>query len=150
MEHRFLRALKRISNRMYNASKKPNTTTRAKREQRIVRVLIAIAPTMYWETLELALLRYRPHVDVHIADPGEDLDREVIDFEPHVVVCNIVTWTVRESVPYWVVVPYHSSDATIHIQGQGESRVEDISSGDLFTVIDRTEELLSDTRSPEA
>jgi hypothetical protein len=124
-------------------------TTRAKREQRIVRVLIAIAPTMYWETLELALLRYRPHVDVHIADP-EDLDREVIDFGPHVVVCNNVTQTIRESVPSWVMVPYHSSDATIHIQGEGESRVEDISSGDLFTVIDRTEALLSDTRSPES
>jgi hypothetical protein len=48
------------------------------------------------------------------------------------------------------VVPYHSSDATIHIQGQGESQVEDISSGDLFAVIDRTEELLPDTRSSEA
>jgi hypothetical protein len=88
-------------------------------------------------------------VDVHIADPG-DLDREVIDFGPHVVVCNKVTRTVRESVPSWVMVPYHSSDATIHIQGQGESRVEDISSGDLFTVIDQTEELLSNRRSTEA
>jgi hypothetical protein len=88
-------------------------------------------------------------VDVHIADP-EDLDREVIDFGPHVVVCNNVTQTIRESVPSWVMVPYHSSDATIHIQGEGESRVEDISSGDLFTVIDRTEALLSDTRSPES
>jgi hypothetical protein len=86
---------------------------------------------------------------VHIADP-EDLDREVIDFQPHVVVCNNVTRTIRESVPSWVAVPYHSSDATIHIQGQGESQVEDISSGDLFAVIDRTEELLSDTRSQEA
>ncbi len=114
-----------------------------------MRVLIAIAPTMYWETLELALLRYRPHVDVHIADP-EDLDREVIDFRPHVVVCNNVTQTIQESVPSWVMVPYHSSDATIHIQGEGESQVEDISSGDLFAIIDRTEELLSDTRPPEA
>jgi hypothetical protein len=120
-----------------------------RREKRIMRVLIAIAPTMYWETLELALLRYRPHVDVHIANP-EDLDQEVIDFGPHVVVCNNVTRTIRESVPSWVVVPYHSSDATIHIQGQGESRVEDISSGDLLTVNDRTEELLSDTHSSEA
>jgi hypothetical protein len=134
---------------MYNASKKTNPTIRTKREQRIVRVLIAIALTMYWETLELTLLRYRPHVEVHIADP-EDLDREVIDFQPHVVVCNRVTPTIRESVPSWVMVPYHSSDATIHIQGRGESRVEDISSGDLFAVIDRTEELLSDTHFPEA
>lgn len=112
-------------------------------------MLIAIAPTMYWETLELALLRYRSHVDVHIADP-EELDREVIDFGPHVVVCNNVTSMVRESVPSWVMVPFHSSDATIHIQGQGESQVEDISSGDLFAVIDQTEELLSNRRSPEA
>lgn len=109
-----------------------------------MRVLIAIAPTMYWETLELALLRYRPRVEVRISDP-DALDREVICFKPHVVVCNEVTPTVRENVPSWVAVPGHSSDATIHIQGQGESTVEDISSGDLFAVIDRTEELLPDT-----
>ena len=105
-----------------------------------MRVLIAIAPTMYWETLELALLRYRPHVEVRITGP-EDLDREVAGFEPHVVVC---TPMVRESVPSWVVVPYNSSDATIHVQGEGESSVGDISVGDLFAVIDRTEALLSE------
>src|SRR5918997_2396505 len=121
-----------------------------KREEwRIVRVLIAIAPTIYWETLELALLRYRPHLDVRIAGP-DALDRETISFEPHLVVCNEVTPTVRESVPSWVAVPYHhSSDATIHVQGQGESNVEDIAVGDLFKVIDRTEELLSDTHYSE-
>jgi hypothetical protein len=113
-----------------------------------VRILIAIAPTMYWETLELALLRYRPHLEVRIAGP-DALDRETTTFEPHVVVCNEVTPTVRESVPSWVAVPYHhSSDATIHVQEQGESSVEDISVGDLFAVIDRTEELLSNTRYP--
>jgi hypothetical protein len=110
-----------------------------------VRVLIAIAPTMYWETLELALLRYRPHLEVKITNP-DVLDEEVINFEPHVVVSHHATPTIRWNVPSWVVVPYHSSDATIHVRGQGESRVEDISVGDLFAVIDQTEELLSDTR----
>ena len=115
-----------------------------------MRVLIAIAPTMYWETLELALLRYRPHLEVRIAGPGE-LDREVASFGPHVVVCNEVTPTVRENVPSWVAAPYgHSSDATIHVQGQGESTIEDISVGDLFAVVDQTENLLSNTRSSEA
>jgi hypothetical protein len=114
-----------------------------------VRVLIAIVPTMYWETLELALLRYRPNLEVRIADP-DALDRETADFGPDLVVCNHVTTTVRGNVPSWVMVPYHSSDATIHVRGQGESTVEDISVGDLFAVIDRTEELLSDTRHPRA
>jgi len=112
-----------------------------------LRVLIAIAPTMYWETLELALLRYRPHVEARITGP-DDLDEEVVGFEPHVVVCNNVTPTIRRSVPSWMEVPYHSSDATIHLHGQGESTVEDISTGDLFSIIDRTEELLSDSREP--
>ncbi len=104
---------------------------------------------MYWETLELALLRYRPHLEVRIADP-EALDREVASFEPHVVVCNEVTPMVRGSVPSWVVAPdSHSSDATIHVQGQGESTIEDISVGDLFAVVDQTEKLLSNTRSPD-
>ncbi len=104
---------------------------------------------MYWETLELALLRYRPHLEVRIAGPGE-LDQEVASFEPHVVVCNEVTPTVRENVPSWVVAPYsHSSDATVHVQGQGESTIEDISVGDLFAVVDQTAKLFSNTRSSE-
>ena len=122
-------------------------TIRVRKGLRILRVLIAIAPTMYWETLELALLRYHPHVEVRITGP-DALDKEVVSFEPHVVVCNNVTPTIRRSVPSWVEVPYHSSDATIHVQGQGESTIEDISTGDLFMVIDRTEELLSDSRDP--
>lgn len=105
---------------------------------------------MYWETLELALLRYRPHLEVRIAGP-DSLDREVASFEPHVVVCNEVTPTIRENVPSWVAAPYsHSSDATIHVQGQGESTIADISIGDLFAVVDQTETLLPNTRSPEA
>lgn len=44
------------------------------------------------------------------------------------------------------MVPYHSSNATIHVRGKGESSVEDISVGDLFAAIDQTEKLLSDTR----
>ncbi len=112
-----------------------------------MRVLIAIAPTMYWETLELALLRYRPHLEVRIAGP-DDLDDEVVSFEPHMVVCHHATPTIRWNVPSWVMVPYHSSNATIHVRGKGESSVEDISVGDLFAVIDRTEELLSNTRYP--
>ena len=110
-----------------------------------MRVLIAIAPTMYWETLELALLRYRPHLEVRIAGP-DDLDDEVVSFEPHMVVCHHATLTIRWNVPSWVMVPYHSSNATIHVRGQGESSVEDISVGDLFAAIDQTEKLLSDTR----
>ena len=114
-----------------------------------MRVLIAIAPTMYWETLELALLRYRPQVEVRISTPA-DLDREVAAFKPQVVVCNEVTPTVRENVPSWVEAPpSHSSDATIHVLGQGEARIGDISSGHLFEVIDRTEEALLGTRSSE-
>jgi hypothetical protein len=111
-----------------------------------LRVLIAIAPTMYWETLELALLRYRPHAEVRITGPDK-LDEEVLSFEPQVVVCNRVTSTVRWNVPSWVVVPpSHSSDAMVHVRGQGESTVEDISVGDLFTVMDQTEEFLADPR----
>ena len=90
-------------------------------------------------------MRYRPHAEVEIAHP-ETLDRKVASFEPHVVVCNEITPTVRERVPSWVAVPRHSSSAIIHVQGQGESTVEDISSGDLFAVIDRTKELLPNRR----
>ncbi len=73
---------------MHNTPKKLNTTIRAGKEQLIVCVLIAIAPTMYWETLELALLRYRPHLEVRITGP-DDLEEEVTSFEPHNLVVEM-------------------------------------------------------------
>ena len=107
-----------------------------------MRVLVSIAPLSYREAVALSLTRHRPHLETRIAPP-EGLDREVGSFEPHLVVCNEVTQTVRENVPSWVQILLENGlDAVVSVNGQS-LEVHDISMEDLLGVVDETEEMAS-------
>ena len=110
--------------------------------KQIVRVLVSIAPLSYREAVALSLTKYRPHLETRIAPP-EDLDQEVESFEPHLVVCNEVTQTVRENVPSWVQILLEDGlDAVVSVNGQS-LEVHDISTEDLLRALDETEEMAS-------
>ena len=107
-----------------------------------MRVLISITPVLYREAIANALRRHRRHLDVRIAAPA-DLDKEVDRFEPHLVFCNQATTKVRESVPSWVEVAYEDSiDAAACVRGQ-HSKIEDISTSNLLSIVDIAQERLS-------
>ena len=107
-----------------------------------MRVLISIAPILYRESIANALRRHRPHLDVRTAAPV-DLDKEVAQFEPHLVFCNQATAKVRESVPSWVEVAYEDSlDATVSVHGE-HSKIKDISTSNLLSIVDRAQERFS-------
>jgi hypothetical protein len=64
-----------------------------------MRILVALAPTMYRETIADILRRNRQNDDMRIADP-DFLGREASWFRPHLIVCNDSASEVREvSVP---------------------------------------------------
>ena len=72
-----------------------------------------------------------------------DLDKEVAHFKPQLVFCNQATAKVRESVPSWVEVAYQDSiDATASVQGE-DSKIKDISTSNLLSIVDRAKERLS-------
>ena len=74
-----------------------------------MRILIAIAPAMYRETLAYALRNHRSNDEVRFADL-QALDREAALFRPHLIVCNNNASEVWEiSVPSWVVFRYQDS-----------------------------------------
>ena len=107
-----------------------------------MRVLVSIAPLSYREAVALSLTRYRPHLETRIAPP-EDLDQEVENFKPDLVVCNEVTQTVRENVPSWVQVLFENGlDAVVSVNGQS-LEVHNISMEDLLGAVDETEEMAS-------
>jgi hypothetical protein len=108
-----------------------------------MRILLALAPTMYRQTLAHSLRRDRPDDDVHLADP-QALDREASSFRPHLIVCNEDTPEVREvSVPSWVVIRYHDSlSASVFIEGQDTRLIQDISIEDLLGVVQETQRLV--------
>ena len=108
-----------------------------------MRILVAVEPTMYRETLAHVLRRERPNDDVRLADP-DALDREASSFRPHMIVCSDAASEVREvSVPSWVVIRYHDSlSASVFLDGRDTRLVQDMAMEDLLGVVEETQRVV--------
>ena len=110
-----------------------------------MRMLIAVAPTMYRQTLAHILKRERPNDDeVRLADP-QALDREASSFRPHLIVCDDSAAEVGEevSIPSWIVIRYHDSmNASVFLDGQDTRLIQDMSIEDLIGVVEETQKLI--------
>jgi hypothetical protein len=108
-----------------------------------MRVLLAVAPTMYRQVLAHNLRRTRPEDEVRLVEP-RSLEREAASFRPHLIVCNDDAPEVREgSVPSWVVIRYHDSlSASVFLEGQGSHLIQDIELEDLLGVVEQTERIV--------
>lgn len=110
-----------------------------------MRILVAVTPTMYRETLAHVIRTDRPDVEVRLADL-DSLDREAASFFPHLIVCNDNAPEVREevSVPSWIVIRYQDSmSASVFLDGQDTRLVQDMSVEDLLGVVEETQRLLA-------
>jgi hypothetical protein len=110
-----------------------------------MRILVAVAPTMYRQTLAHVLRSDRPDDEVRLADP-QALDREVASFYPHLIVCNDNASEVGEevSVLSWVVIHYHDHlSASVFLDGQDPHLVQDMSIEDLLGVVEETQRLVA-------
>ena len=108
-----------------------------------MRILLAIAPTMYRQTLAHSIRKECPNDDVCLADP-DALDREASSFHPHMIVCNDSASEVQEvSIPSWVVIRYHDSlSASVFLDGEDPRLIQDISIEDLLGVVEETQRLV--------
>ena len=110
-----------------------------------MRILVAVAPKMYRETLAHLLRKDRPDDDVRLADP-QALDREAASFHPHLVVCNDNAPEVREeeaSVPSWVVIRYHDSlSASVFVGEQAPRLVQNMAIEDLLGMVEETQRVV--------
>ena len=108
-----------------------------------MRILIAVAPTMYRETIAHIIQKDRPNDEVRFADP-QALNREATSFRPHLIVCNDNASQVREaSVPSWVVIRYHDHlSASVFLDGQDTQLFQDIEIKDLIGVVEETQRLI--------
>ncbi len=108
-----------------------------------MRILIAIAPAMYRETLSNVLRNHRPNDEVRFADP-QALDREAASFRPHLIVCNDNASEVQEiSIPSWVVIRYQDSlNASVFLDGQDTQLIQDIDIEELLGVVEETQRLV--------
>jgi hypothetical protein len=105
----------------------------------MVRVLVAIGPRMYGETIAFSLRNRRPQVEVDLA-ARETLDSEALRLKPALVVCNEATPTVRELARCWVAIRVGKwLDAEINADGYS-SIVRDVQIGDLVAAVDKVAE----------
>jgi hypothetical protein len=111
--------------------------------QILMRILVAIAPTMYRQTLAHSIRRARPNDNVRLGDP-DSLDREASSFRPHLILCHDSASEVQEvNVPSWVVIRYHDSlSASVFLDGRDPRLIQDITIEDLLGVIEETQRLL--------
>ena len=104
----------------------------------MLRVLLALSPRMYRETIALSIHRNRPGLDVRSAPP-ECAGRELVAFRPPLLVHNNTTpipEDVLAGVPSRVEVLYSDSmSARVHVGGRVEE-VGDMDFGGLLGVVD--------------
>ena len=114
-----------------------------------LRVLISIEPSMYAEALVFSLRKHRPHAEVMLLGPSEDLAAEARRLGPHLIVAN---WVPPEAKAggacFWVEVDEPvggggSKALSAEISADGLSgSVANIGTGDVLAALDRAEELL--------
>jgi hypothetical protein len=108
-----------------------------------MRILLAVAPTMYRQTLAHILRRSRPNDEVLLAE-SDSLGRTTASFRPDLIVCNDDAPEVRAViVPSWVVIRHHDSlSASVFLGGQAPRLIQDIALENLLEVVEETERLI--------
>jgi hypothetical protein len=113
----------------------------------VPRVLIDIQPGMYAEVLAFSLGQHRPHAEVSILGPSEELEEAALRLRPHLVVANRVPEAAREGSLFffWVEVDEARAGegarrlgAQISADGYSKS-VEDLSTEHVLLALDRAE-----------
>jgi hypothetical protein len=105
-----------------------------------MRILVAVAPTMYREAFAHILRREdHPNDEVHLAYP-DDLHREAASFRPHLIVCSDEASKVRMvSVPSWVVIRYHDRlSASVSHDWKDTRLIQDPTIEDLLAVVEES------------
>ena len=104
---------------------------------------------MYAEVLAFLVGRERPHAEVSLVDPLEDLQETALRLRPDLVVANRVPKAIREGYsPYWVELDEASAGegdkhlgARTSADGYSES-VGDVRTEHVLAALDRAEEQL--------
>ena len=131
-------ALSRIAAERHHYYGEPNVSA--------PRVLIAIQPRMYAEVLAFSIGQHRPHADVSLLSPSEELEDAVQRLRPHLVVANRVPEAAREDAPFfWVEMDEARGGegtkrlgARISADGYSES-VQDVQTEHVLAALDQAE-----------
>ena len=103
-------------------------------------ILLANEPRSYRGVLATALQTLRPHVAVMTSEPI-DLDRNILRFEPHLVMCSHLTETVQIHCLAWIIL-YPNGNRFVEVKVAGLHLSEiDLEFNQLLAIVDHIERL---------
>ena len=101
-------------------------------------ILVANEPRAYREALAAALHELRPHIEVICIEPA-DLDRNVCQYSPRLVLCSRLTEAVERCCDAWILLyPHRANRAVISVAGR-RAVVTNIEFSHVLSVIDEVE-----------
>jgi hypothetical protein len=99
------------------------------------RVVFSNEPLAYREAMASVIRSLRPAIDVSLSEP-EDLDAAISRVQPHLVICNDLTDSMRSRLLAWVMLyPEGQSHVTCGIAGQ-ERHLLGIDLAGLVSLVD--------------
>jgi hypothetical protein len=108
-----------------------------------MRILVAIEPLSYREIVAFVLSEHRHEAEVMVA-AAKELDDKVVDFAPHLIVCEELTPKVQARASSWVrLLPPGRRDAAMRV-GDQHTRILNMGIEDLLRVVDAAKEMISD------
>jgi len=123
------------------------------------RVLVAIRPRMYAEVLAFSIGQHRPHAEVSLLGPSEELEDAVQRLRPQLVVANsgVPQAASEEASSFWVEMDEARAGEGVkrlgaRIDTDGYSKnVADVSTAHVLAALDRAEgEFVLNGRASEA
>ncbi len=105
-----------------------------------MRILIAIEPLMYRQTLAHTLSQRDPPPEIRLST-SEDLDGELEQFRPDLVICDEATQKIISSVPARVVIIYEDGLDARATVGNKEVEYTNISIQDMHGIVDEIHSL---------
>lgn len=107
-----------------------------------MRVLIAIAPAMYSETLAHVLKTCRPNIEIEAVDPS-DLDRQMDLFEPDLLISEETSSGEGHRAISRVEILYSESmDAHVQVDEKHSRMIDDMQLEELLAIVDETQEFI--------
>lgn len=108
-----------------------------------MRVLVANEPRSYREAFGRAFVVLRPNVETIVVEP-EVLDREVLRFEPDVVICDRVTPVVAATARSWMELRVEEERLVVCSNSRAlPARHREIDLDDLLAFIDESEKAMT-------
>ena len=103
-----------------------------------LRILVANEPRSYRDVLAGTLGAIHPHAALRCAEPT-DMDAELEDFDPHLIICSELTQAVEDCDRAWVLLyPEGKPLAVVCLDGEPVT-VFNIEFDEILSIVDRVD-----------